>query len=82
MGAESGVSVATTDRSNTLDHVVMVLFENRSLDNLLGRLYGPSDSKTFEGVLDHWFSEVPSPDLINRWFWTTATSSGLVVDGP
>ena len=37
-------------RSDVLDHVVLVLFENRSLDNLLGRLYGPEDGKTFEGV--------------------------------
>jgi phospholipase C len=41
----------TVDRSHALDHVVLVLFENRSLDNLLGRLYGPGDGKTFEGVI-------------------------------
>jgi phospholipase C len=39
------------DRSHALDHVVVVLFENRSLDNLLGHLYGPEDGKTFEGVI-------------------------------
>jgi phospholipase C len=39
------------DRSQAMDHVVVVLFENRSLDNLLGRLYGPQDGKTFEGVI-------------------------------
>src|SRR6478735_10557137 len=39
------------DRSRAMDHVVLVLFENRSLDNLLGRLYGPGDGKSFEGVL-------------------------------
>jgi hypothetical protein len=33
------------------DHVVVVLFENRSVDNVLGRLYGPGDGKTFEGVI-------------------------------
>ena len=38
-------------RANALDHVVVVLFENRSLDNVLGRLYGPEDGKTFEGVI-------------------------------
>ena len=38
-------------RANALDHVVVVLFENRSLDNMLGHLYGPEDGKTFEGVL-------------------------------
>jgi phospholipase C len=36
-------------RGNALDHVVVVLFENRSLDNVLGRLYGPGDGKAFEG---------------------------------
>jgi hypothetical protein len=39
------------DRSHAMDHVVVVLFENRSLDNVLGRLYGPEDGKTFEGVI-------------------------------
>ena len=39
------------DRSHALDHVVLVLFENRSLDNLLGHLYGPEDGRTFEGVI-------------------------------
>ena len=38
-------------RANALDHVVVVLFENRSLDNVLGRLYGPGDGKTFDGVI-------------------------------
>jgi phospholipase C len=53
----SGVSVVGMvkepryERSEALDHVVLVLFENRSLDNLLGRLYGPEDGKTFEGVI-------------------------------
>jgi phospholipase C len=39
------------DRSHAMDHVVLVLFENRSLDNMLGRLYGPEDGKSFEGVI-------------------------------
>ena len=34
------------DRSNAMDHVVLVLFENRSFDNMLGRLYGPGDGKS------------------------------------
>src|SRR6478672_5434224 len=34
-----------------MDHVVLVLFENRSLDNMLGHLYGPEDGKNFEGVI-------------------------------
>jgi phospholipase C len=39
------------DRSHALAHVVVVLFENRSLDNVLGHLYGPGDGKTFDGVI-------------------------------
>ena len=35
-------------RANALDHVLVVLFENRFLDNVLGRLYGPGDGKAFE----------------------------------
>ena len=38
-------------RANALDHIVVVLFENRSLDNVLGRLYGPGDGKVFDGVI-------------------------------
>jgi phospholipase C len=39
------------DRSHAMDNMIVVLFENRSLDNVLGRLYGPEDGKTFEGVI-------------------------------
>ena len=41
---------ADQSRDNALDHMIVVLFENRSLDNVLGRLYGPGDGKTFDGV--------------------------------
>jgi len=41
----------STDRTNAMDHIVVVMFENRSLDNVLGRLYRPEDGKTFEGVI-------------------------------
>ena len=39
------------DRSRALEHIVVALFENRSLDNVLGHLYGPGDGKTFDGVI-------------------------------
>ncbi len=48
-------------RSEALDHVVVVLFENRSLDNVLGHLYGPEDGKTFEGVIGKDLSRTRSP---------------------
>jgi phospholipase C len=49
-------------RTNALDHVVVVLFENRSFDNVLGRLYRPEDGKTFEGVIG---KDLSNP--IPRW---------------
>jgi phospholipase C len=47
--------------ANALDHIVVVLFENRSFDNVLGHLYGPDDGKTFEGVIDKGLSN-PIPE--------------------
>ena len=43
--------MADPNSSNALDHVVVVMFENRSFDNLLGRLYEPGEVASFEGVL-------------------------------
>ena len=41
----------TPGPENALDHVVVVMFENRSFDNLLGRLYEPGEVASFEGVI-------------------------------
>ena len=38
------------DPSHALDHVVVIMFENRSFDNLLGRLYLPGEVASFAGV--------------------------------
>jgi hypothetical protein len=35
--------MAGPSRENALDHVAVDVFENRSLDNVLGRLYGPGN---------------------------------------
>ncbi len=61
--------------------MVVVLFENRSLDNVLGLPVLNGIARDF-GVFDHWFCEVPSQTFMNRSFWTAATSSGLVVNSP
>lgn len=45
------MSVARPTAANALDHVVVLMFENRSFDNLLGRLYQPGEVESFEGVL-------------------------------
>ncbi len=41
---------ARPDRDNALDHIVVIMFENRSFDNLLGRLYEPGEVASFDGV--------------------------------
>ena len=43
--------MAGQSKDNALDHVVVVMFENRSFDNLLGRLYQPGEVESFEGVI-------------------------------
>ena len=48
-----------SDRSHAIDKIVVVLFENRSLDNVLGRLYGPEDGKNFDGVIGKDLRERP-----------------------
>ena len=53
--------MAAQQNSHALDHLVVVLFENRSLDNVLGRLYGSEDGRDFEGVLGKQLSN-PIPD--------------------
>jgi phospholipase C len=63
--------------ANAMDHVVLVLFENRSLDNMLGRLYGPEDGKTFEGVLGKELSN-PVPEWAEH---QPPDGSGRVVYG-
>jgi phospholipase C len=61
--------MAGPGREDAIDHVVVVMFENRSFDNLLGRLYAPGEVASFEGVLGReltnpipeW-AEHPGPD--------------------
>jgi phospholipase C len=52
------------DRDNALDHVVVLMFENRSFDNLLGRLYQPGEVMSFEGVTGKDLSN-PIPDWVS-----------------
>jgi phospholipase C len=57
------------DRSNALDHIVVIMFENRSFDNLLGRLYEPGEVASFAGVAGLDLSN-PVPD------WAAGTDLG------
>jgi phospholipase C len=49
--ADEEARMAIPDLRAAIDHVVVVMFENRSFDNLLGRLYQPGEVSSFEGVI-------------------------------
>ena len=49
------------ESGHKFDHVVSVMFENRTFDNLLGRLYQPGEVASFEGVLGKELTN-PIPD--------------------
>ena len=53
--------MAGRDKDHALDHVVVIMFENRSFDNLLGRLYQPGEVASFEGVIGRELSN-PIPE--------------------
>jgi len=46
------------DAGSRFDHVVSVMFENRSFDNLLGYLYEPGEVESFEGVAGRHFPNI------------------------
>jgi phospholipase C len=43
--------MTAADGFHALEHIVVVLFENRSLDNVLGHLYGPGDGKNLSNPI-------------------------------
>jgi phospholipase C len=71
--------VPRPDRSSALDHVVVVMFENRSFDNLLGRLYQPGEVPSFEGVTGLDLTN-PIPDWAPDRGGRTVIPYGLAAD--
>jgi phospholipase C len=58
-------SSAPKPRNVGLEHTVVLMFENRSFDNVLGYLYRPGEVPSFEGVAgrETSFSNLVPPDL-------------------
>jgi phospholipase C len=52
------------DSTPKFDHVVVVMFENRSFDDLLGRLYVPGEVPAFEGVYGRDLSNSVPPGVL------------------
>jgi len=55
------MTMSAPDPKRRLDHVVVVMFENRSFDNMLGYLYAPGEVASFEGVVGRSLSN-PIPE--------------------
>jgi phospholipase C len=73
------------DRTKALDHIVVIMFENRSFDHLLGRLYQPGEVKAFEGVINRDLKN-PVPDWAQhgaeRKFVTYGVTSNMNTPKP
>jgi phospholipase C len=54
---------ASDPKDTRMDHVVVIMFENRSFDNVLGYLYQPGEVAAFEGVAGRPLSNVVPPDV-------------------
>ncbi|MCI4351314.1 MAG: hypothetical protein L3K15_07365 [Thermoplasmata archaeon] len=55
--------MVAADSSQRLDHVVVIMFENRSFDNLLGYLYAPGEVPAFEGVIGRTLTNPVPPEV-------------------
>jgi phospholipase C len=67
------------------DHVVVVMFENRSFDNLLGWLYErepPLRGQTFDGVADKNLANPIPPDADQASRGSVRVGKGVVMDMP
>jgi len=78
--------MAAPDRRGAFDHVVVVMVENRSFDDLLGRLYEPGEVASFDWVVGRDLSN-PIPEwaeygarrgVVPRWRpWRCGSSAQL-----
>lgn len=55
--------MGNADAGPRFDHVVVLMFENRSFDNLLGSLYAPGEVPEFEGTVGLGLSNPVPPGL-------------------
>ena len=70
---------------DAFDHVVVLMLENRSFDNMLGNLYGPGGGprgQHFEGVAGRNLSNPIPPDATDANRQTVPVWSGTVMDNP
>jgi phospholipase C len=71
--------MASQNRDNRAGSRGRGVFENRPLDNVLGRLYGPGDGKTFDGVTGKDLTN-SIPEWAENGADQAATMDGFVTD--
>ena len=75
-------SVTDPTRDHALDHLVVLMFENRSFDNLLGYLYDPGEVASFEGVAGRQLSNPLPAELANAGPRSVPVHPALSMDLP
>ena len=86
---KDGIAMDET-AEHAMDHVVLVIFENRSFDSLLGHLYTPEEKPDFEGVIGKelknpvpaWAPPVPATPRRGRSRVTSTTGRRPNLDDP
>ena len=77
--------VAASDPLATFDHIVVLMLENRSFDNLLGYLYEPGAvprGQAFEGVAGKQLSNPIPAGAIDSERGSVPVAPGTIPDGP
>jgi len=70
------------DHPPPFDHVVVLMFENRSFDNLLGYLYQPGEVPSFEGVRGREISNPVPPSVAREGLRTVPVHPATSMDTP
>lgn len=71
-----------TDGGSKFSHMVVLMFENRSFDNVLGYLYEPGEVPSFEGVAGRSFSNPLPVDVTGGPSQTVPVHPALTMDTP
>jgi phospholipase C len=78
----SEAPMSAADSQHRFDHVVAIMFENRSFDNLLGYLYQPGEVPAFEGVVGRDLANPVPPDVPNQGMGSVSVHVAKNLDTP
>jgi phospholipase C len=76
------MSTPNIDLAGRFDHVVVLMFENRSFDNVLGYLYSPTDGNAIDGVVGRKLSNPIPSDFASEGQTEVAVQKASSMDTP